>query len=333
MRSNLITGLTTAFLLFAILANGQSNLLQSHDTSYYKAFPEHVAVRFYLSQKFTGLNLRVAEENHSFSYLPNTTRNAGFGITYKWATLNLAYGFSFLNNAKGRGKTKYLDLQSHQYLEKWNVDLFGQFYHGYYLPNYPDPTIENYVRPDLRVHEIGGSAHYVFNHSRFSFRAAFLNTEIQKKSAGTFLLGANVFYGQIQSDSSLIPQDFQPPIRDNIEDIWFMKMGPSAGYAHSFVFAKHLYLSLMLTFSFNAGSYESYDGSKTAKDVFYSTDVAIKSSIGYSNDKMSIGLLFYDQATRLNDEKGNFLQTGNLRFIVTHRFLPTSKKLKSLFKG
>ncbi len=115
----------------------------------------------------------------------------GIGATYRWATLNLAYGFGFLNPDRGRGKTKYLDLQFHGYGRKFSIDVLGQFYNGFYLTPRGTGTTHGtyYQRPDIEVGAVGASAQYIFNYRKFSYRAAFLQNEWQKRTAGTFLLG------------------------------------------------------------------------------------------------------------------------------------------------
>src|SRR5690606_20854641 len=177
------------------------------DTSYYKTYPEHVIGRFYFSRKYTGLALRDEGSGQDYLYMPNTTLNMGVGATYKMLTLNLAYGFGFLNPEEGKGETKYLDAQAHIYPRKMVVDLFLQFYKGYYLTDGLGASLgENYLtRPDMKVQKVGASVQYVFSHGRSSYRAAFPQDEWQKTSAGTFRLGAEMYGGMAQEHSNLIP--------------------------------------------------------------------------------------------------------------------------------
>src|SRR5690606_9697455 len=88
---------------------------------YYKEFPDHLTNRFYFSRKYTGLKIKDKTENKTYLYMPNTTLNMGVGATYKNLTLNLAYGFGFLNPERGKGETKYLDAQAHLYPKKMVV--------------------------------------------------------------------------------------------------------------------------------------------------------------------------------------------------------------------
>src|SRR5688572_28023745 len=111
----------TSRLLFALLVffgTAESVCAQKFDTTYYVSYENQITSRFYFSKKYTSFKFRNTLENYTMTYRPNTTLNMGIGATYKWATLNLAYGFGFLNPDKGKGKTEYLDLQFHGYTRK-----------------------------------------------------------------------------------------------------------------------------------------------------------------------------------------------------------------------
>src|SRR5690554_170807 len=204
----------------------------SQDTAYYQTFPEHITSRLYFSRKYTSLKIQDKLTGKDYLYMPNTTLNMGVGATYKMLTLNLAYGFGFLNPEEGKGETKYLDAQAHIYPRKMVVDLFLQFYKGYYLTDGLGASPgENYLtRPDMKVQKVGASVQYVFNHGRFSYRAAFLQNEWQKKSAGTFLLGAVMYGGMAQEDSNLIHNLLIDNSARNFETIRFFELGLNARY-------------------------------------------------------------------------------------------------------
>src|SRR5690606_25377880 len=162
------TGLLSLIFLLSLspLLAQQPQPLQ--DTSYYKTFPEHLTTRLYFSRKYTSLKIQDKQTDKDYLYMPNSTLNMGVGATYKMLTLNLAYGFGFLNPEKGKGETKYLDAQAHIYPRKMVIDLFLQFYKGFHLTDGLGAGVgENYLtRPDMKIQKIGASVQYVFNHGR-----------------------------------------------------------------------------------------------------------------------------------------------------------------------
>src|SRR5690606_14649801 len=101
-------------LIFCLVCVWQGALCQN-DSSYYVSYENQLTGRLYFSKKYTSFRYFDTEEDIALRYFPNTTLNMGVGATYKWATLNLGFGFGFLNPDNGRGDTRYLDLQGHFY--------------------------------------------------------------------------------------------------------------------------------------------------------------------------------------------------------------------------
>jgi hypothetical protein len=165
--------------------------------------------------------------------------------------LNLAYGFNFLNPTEERGKTKYLDLQTHLYGRKWRIDFLGQFYKGYYLTPKglaAPPGASYYVRPDLGITLIGLGIYKILNEHKFSYRAAMLQDEWQKKSAGSLLIGAEIYYGITSADSAFVPKDLEMHYNQRgVRRLNFVEIGPGIGYAYTLVVWEHLFVTGSIT--------------------------------------------------------------------------------------
>jgi hypothetical protein len=191
--------------------------------------------RYYFSQKYTALEIkRNNKTTPRLRYTPNTTLNMGIGATYGFFTLNLAFGFGFLNRGEEqKGKTKYWENQGHMYGRKWGYDFYAQFYKGYYL--YPkglgsnDPNLY-YIRPDIKFNLFGFAPFRILNDRKFSYRAAMVQNEWQKRSAGSFLLGGEIYYGIVKADSALVPDAMAMLYKQQgIHKIQFFEMGPWGG--------------------------------------------------------------------------------------------------------
>lgn len=310
---------------------------QSGDSTsaYYISYERQISGRFYFSRKFTSLLLRNRDNDILLRYKPNTTLNMGVGATYKWATLNLAYGFGFLNPDHGRGKTRYLDLQFHSYGRKVTVDVLGQFYRGFYLSPKGQATEPNeyYRRPDLRVRAAGASVQYIFNHKRFSYRASFLQNEWQKRSAGTFLIGVELFAGNVAADSSLIPTAVNATDVD-IRRVRFIEFGPNAGYAYTYVYKEHFFLTGAGSLSLDVGFNTLINDERKSRATGINPNTLFRFSGGYNSDVWAVSMLYTSSAMRLasrNLEAGTLLRTGNVRLIFTYRFRP-GKKVREYLK-
>ncbi len=315
-----------------------SSDVMTHDTSYFKSYPDHIAGRLYLSQKFTKFNIENDEGNYKLSYIPNTSLNLGIGATYKSATLNLAYGFGFLNPDKGKGETKYLDMQFHSYGKKLMVDVLAQFYRGFYLDQEELKTSDGefYQRPDLKVYEIGVLAQYIFNHKKFSYRSSFMQNEWQKKSAGSLLVGLEVYVGDVSADSTVTPTQVNKEFADKgHDDMNFFEFGPNVGYAHTFVIKKHLFIhgSLSIGVTYGTTTYRGNEG--TIEDKGISTNSNLKLAAGYNSENWVINILFTN--TQVDLDRAQSVQragidTGNFRIIYAKRFSPGKKLQRNLDK-
>ncbi len=237
-------------ILFGVMSTHLTSAQQ--DSSFFVSYPKLLTGRFYFSQKFTSLDFRNTKEHYTLDYKPNTTLNMGLGATYKWATLNLAYGFGFMNLDGNKGKTDYLDLQFHGYSKRFNLDVLGQFYRGFYLSQ--SGWDHYYIRPDLRVNIVGGSFQYTFNYRRFSLRASFLQTDWQKKSAGSALIGFETYTGRVRADSTFTPTFVnREVVKLNETKMSFIVLGPNVGYAYTFVVQEHFFLTGSASVSLDYG--------------------------------------------------------------------------------
>ena len=306
------------------------------DTSYYKTYPEHVSGRFYFSRKYTGLALRDEGSGQDYLYMPNTTLNMGVGATYKMLTLNLAYGFGFLNPEKGKGETKYLDAQAHVYPRTMVIDLFLQLYRGYYLTDgLGAPADQPYLlRPDMKIRKVGASVQHVFNHRRFSYRAAFLQNEWQKKSAGTFLLGAEMYGGMAQEDAFLVPSQLMNDPGRNFETIRFFEFGPNAGYAYTLVIREHFFITGSASTNLGLGyaKLRGAFGERTQWGI--NANYFLRGFVGYNSSRWSVNANYVHNNVGLEKNSGfsNALMTGNYRFNIIYRFLP-GPGLKKRLRG
>jgi Domain of unknown function (DUF4421) len=315
----------------------QAQQLHDHDSTYYQSFPRYVTGRFFFSQKFTGVALQKNAYSNNFRYQPNTSVNIGIGVSYKILTINLGYGLSFLRSDLLKGKTKYLDLHSNIYPRKWTIDLFGQFYKGYFLSPKglaaSDPQ-SYYTRPDLRINLMGVAAYHLLNSSQFSYRAAFLQNEKQKKSAGTFLAGAELYYGIITADSSLVPGAISGlPGQSGVRSVRFIKIGPGAGYAYTFVIEKDFFLTGSLTGNLSL-DYSRQNGGAGNKDKFsVSAGYIYRLVAGYDKNNWNINfsLIGNQLSIKASDDNDKyFIGVGTYHLTLAKRIKPGRKLKKNL---
>ena len=90
------------------------------------------------------------------------------------------------------------------------------------------------------------AAYYTFNHRRFSFPAAFTQSYIQRRSAGSWLAGISYQGGSIETTDAL--KDKNPNAPD--VSIQVNQIGIGGGYGYNWVFGKKwlLHFSMLPTF-------------------------------------------------------------------------------------
>lgn len=306
-----------------------------HDTAYYKTYPQTITGRVYLSKKYTSLSLEGKDRLKPMRYRPNTPVTMGVGATYGIVTINAGFPIPFLSrDSKETGRSKYLDLQSHVYAKKWVVDLYGQFYKGYYATPRGSGSLRPdsfYVRPDVRVNMLGASVYRLFNGDRFSYRAAFLQNEWQRKSAGSLLLGAEAYTGVIKGDSALIPNHLDSFYRQHdITRVRFTEFGPGIGYAYTYVHQENYFVTGSLTATGDISFVREFKGSGSERRTSISPNLMLRIVAGYNSDNWMLNLAWINSSTNLKGKSSNdqyLISIGSFRFAVAKRIQP-GKKLK-----
>lgn len=335
LRIGVVLGFCGFILLFSHDCFSQQ--FPGHDSNYYKNYPTMLTSRFYSSKKYTTIFLEGSEGKRTLKYFPNTPVTIGIGATYRILSLNLGFGLQFLNpNRYEKGTTKYLDMQSHLYAENWVVDFFGQFYKGYYLSprGYALSGNDYYLRPDIDIDMLGVSVYRLTNGKRFSFRAAFVQNEWQKKSAGSFLYGGEIYAGVIHGDSALVPSALKDDYAQ--KDVYknrFLEVGPGIGYAYTLVVKEHFFATASLTVSGDIGIVEEYTALGKKERTSLTANASIRSVIGYNSDKWIATISWVNTNTNLRGYSSNdryLIRTGNVRATVAKRFSPGNRLKKRL---
>ncbi len=329
------------FLLTMIPVSGKAQsffqkLAGETDTSYVESYLDHLTTRIYASIKTTEISLRDEKLGKNLVYKPNDALILGLGVNYGILGLNIGLKFPFMNDDDDKyGKTRYLDLQTHIYLRPATVDVYLQYYKGYYITNPNDwirdwPSNDTFPkRPDIYTISIGLNGQYIFNHRKFSYRAPFLQNEWQKKSAGSFLLGGQAFYVDAKGDSSLIPMNItDTSFFDGLHysQVRIINAGLNAGYAQTFVLKQRFFLTLSLVGGLSGGGSWFYSSvlDETDRSGFtVDANLTGRVAAGYNNARFYAGISYL----------GNFIRnqtpvpganlgydTGMYRLNIVYRF-------------
>lgn len=325
-------------LLVCFLVTTLQTLLAQNRTAidndpYYTTFEEQITTRLYLAKKYTSLIMKAAPEIQSLRYRPNSLTTMGISGSYKALSLSFGTGFGFLNpNKEEKGKTRSFDFGSHIYTRDWVTDIYAQFYKGYYLSlGGPAGTADKnyYKRPDIKVNLLGLSAYRLLNGERFSYRAGFLQTEWQKKSAGSVLLGAEVYYGTMKGDSALVPShisSYYP--QQGIQRVRLLELGPGAGYAYTAVWEENLFLTGSLTVNADISMVKEVSAAGSANRTSVSPNATLRAVAGYNSDEWAATISWLHNATNAKGRSSNYeygIKTGEFKITLAKRFTPGNK--------
>jgi len=347
----LITFALAQFSLKAqIFAPPDSSYNAKFDTNYVKDFTHILTTRVYLSSKFNSMTLSDDSTGATVAYRPNNQVNMGFGFSYRAFTLNIGFGIGVLNTDDDvLGETSYFDAQGNMYSKKIATNLFFQTYQGYYIDSHtreqlgwPEDGNKKATRRDIRQSNIGLSSLYIFNNDKFSYRASFNQDAWQKKSAGSGLLGGYATYFTVRGDSSLVPSALDSLFSPNmqIKQGNFLDFGIMGGYTHSFVIAKHVFVTLStvggLGLSIMRNSLELPDGSteprsKTGAGYVFQGRFAM----GWNSERNYVGVSYNNESSwsvQTRNERFGW-SVGNFRINYVHRFNMRVVPLDKIFDG
>jgi hypothetical protein len=318
------------FVFFMFLFfGGVSAQTKTYDTSYIADYHNELITRVFGSRKYTTYGLSDKNYQEKINYKPNSPFNVGFGFNYKAIGLNIGFNIPLINQTKLYGKTRFLDLQSHIYGRKLIVDFYLQRYKGFYVPN-ADAIMSNqliYRRPDLKVFNMGLEFQYLLNWKKFTFRGAFLQNEIQRKSAGSPIIGTYVGMTSIQADSNVIPQnliynDFYNNF--NFLTSFIKSVNFNVGYGYTLVLPLNLFITTAITggLGLNFSELKSNNQSATSK-IGSNIGGTFRIGLGYNSRRFFTGI-HYAGARSSHNTPIQFARqefgAGNFRISIAHRF-------------
>lgn len=291
------------FVLFALFPHIGSAQI---DSAYIAPFEQDFSIGVSSFYQFTMLTHKI--DNVSTTYMPNIPVGLALSVSYKHFSLKGGIRFNFMRNPDF-GKTKMLDFQSHFYGRKFIFDMFFKNYKGFYSQK--DDEIILY--PDIKLAQYSLSGQYIFNNKKFSYRAAFKQSERQLKSAGSFQLGGGFYYNHVSAETSLAINE------ENRLNNYQLNL--SGGYVYSWIIKKDFFVATGMSAGLNVGG-ENFNIEK----IKISPNVFPRVSAGYNADSWSVGLSFVLNRTYIS--RNLFFETGYAEMSFIKRFDKSPKFLQ-----
>ncbi len=310
---------------------------ESIDTNYIRDFKHLLTARLFLLNQDASVVFS-NETDERIVYQPNVNFRLGIAGFYKWFGLGLSIKNPFVErNPDKYGHTTSIDWRINAYGRAYAAELFFQNFKGFYISA---PVAEDgalFKLPDMKMYSFGITAYWIFNYKRFSIRAAFIQNEQQKKSAGSFIVSPFVNYYNIVSDTGIVPEELMHSYQIHASDVLksghFLAIGLAPGYSYSVVFLKHFYINgaLLPGVYWQQSSYNSLTESRTSQDFAFFLNARI--AAGFNSELWYIGASFIsgiNQFPYLYPGAKFYYDLRQMRFWVGTRFDLFRKKTKKI---
>lgn len=169
-----------------------------------------------------------------------------------------------VNPAKWKGIYKDYEFNLNYYSNRLSLDFSYQRSESLAGDIYRDDNLQQMQSGDITMKVANLAGYYTFNHRRFSFPAAFTQSFIQQRSAGSWLAGISYQGGSLKTSSGLKERNPNAP-EVSIE---IGHIGIGGGYGYNWVLGKKwlLHFSMLPTFVvYNRNKFTVNDERKHAK--------------------------------------------------------------------
>jgi hypothetical protein len=318
-------------LLFSVCAFSQIDSTSASDkiTSnlFLKDANNYINIKLDVDSDFERFDL--VGDNFEYDIRPNIALKSKLSFSYKFISFGISYFPKFIpgnNDDDLKGKTKGIGFGLNLNMKHWIQDLKYSNVEGFYLenssdfdPNFIANSTPYILFPDLKITSFQGSTSYKFN-PNFSLKAISTQTEIQLKSAGSFIPGIHYSFYTIDNKSDSKTQ--QTSQRSNSFEVLL-----HAGYFHTFVLNKSWYAAFGLTpgFGINYSNLLTRLPEENERTNFSNAVFRIngRSGIGYNSERFFGGAEINAYRSFRNDNNStiNIVTTSlSYQIFIGYRF-------------
>jgi hypothetical protein len=220
----------------------------------------------------------------------------------------------YKTNREAYGKTSTIDMRINAFGRQIAGELFFQKYKSFYVSSPERSDGSHYIFPDMRTRSLGIAGYYIYNSKKFSMRAAFIQNEGQKKSAGSLVVRPAFLYYQIASDNGIIPQEilinYQIPNGNIVKSGSFYAFELAPGYVYTLVFLKNFYLTVAAFPGIAAQFAYFRNDVKEFEEFEFAFHLGGRFAAGYNSDNWFLGasvqMGFNEIPDKLNNARFNY---------------------------
>jgi hypothetical protein len=322
---------------------GDTTAPPDHDTAYIATYKKRFIVSAVSNYRETAIDV-LDTASRSVTFTTNNNTQYGAGIDFKWFSVEATFTVPQLDQADPRyGSTTSRSFAlGYTGRRLWGRAMWNRS-QGFF-PDQPRAVVQGWqptdaypLRPDLTSETWLISFNYALSKKRrYSQNAALWQIERQKRSAGTWIVGASFWHTILAADRSLVPtQDsvaFSP-------DAWITNarrtlLGATIGYTHTFVLWHKGFIHLsLLTGAASRNQERQIEGrEQPLADQGVASLTELKGGMGYNGDRWytAITTAYYLNSDTDEQKVGLGSTSGNVRFALGWRF--AAPRIKGLEK-
>ena len=219
----------------------------------------------------------------SITFTSNPSFKIGPYLGWRW--LFLGYQFDISDPTSSRKKTEF-DLSL--YSSMIGCDLIYQKNRGDFkfsnlkgFEQVEKPSIKGKNFGGMKTDIISANIYYIFNHKHFSYPAAYSQSTVQRKSCGSWKLGATFTRHKIDFDYNQLSEKITGTDKSSLlsdafkfNQITYYDYSFNIGYAYNWVFAKNCLFNISLAPAIGY-KYSTVDGNPSSSTPFNFKDFTL----------------------------------------------------------
>lgn len=285
--------------------NNETNL-------YIKDYKNQLNIKFDVSNDVENYFMKF--DGNEVDISPNQNIRYALNFNYKFASVRVGLRTPISNIDKvDKGETYVFRFNVKLLFNKWSHHFEYNYVRGYYIKNSKGllgDNFQNHIQfPRLKTYIFSGTTAYKFN-NKFSLRAVASQTEIQIKSAGSFMPSINYWIYNITGTHKFINTNSETIERDNYNDYTGFATVLNIGYYYTFVYKKNWYAHVYTSPGVGVYFYQvkTFTPNQNFENNFKSLVLSMQSgvAIGYNAQKYYFGMEYNNKTTNENNYKGEF---------------------------
>lgn len=250
----------------------------------------------------------IKDDDTDLLFKPNLNLRYGVVFSYKFLSIKIGIRPNISDKEKEKkGGSDTFRFRINALFDNWNHVLEYNIDKGFYVSNTNDfldfPSEIRIQFPELSAHTLYGSSSYKFN-KNYSMRAVQSQTEIQTKSAGSFMPGIGYTFYSLRGTDIVKGIDGNRSYRDTYSEYRGFSASLRLGYYYTFVLKRNWFFNAYGVPSLGIDLYQTDLFSPEGKTMSRANDPFLSFNYGfgggYNGDKIFFGV---ELRNRLTNEK------------------------------